>query len=55
MTSNLSEIIASNPIVESLFLGLKDTKHAMLFWCYFIIRRFTVSAIAAFLGGYQAI
>ena len=47
--NGLDLLIEENPLVESLFIGLKSTKHAKRFWAYFILRRLLVASIAVFL------
>jgi hypothetical protein len=53
-SENGLELLAEqNPVVEALFIGLKDTKQAKRFWSYFILRRFLIASIAVFLKGNQ--
>ena len=47
--NGLELLVERNPVVEALFIGLKDTRQAKRFWSYYIIRRFIIASIAVFL------
>ena len=52
---NLASVMKENQIVETIFMGLRDTKQAKLYWSYFILRRMFISAVAVFLNDYQGL
>lgn len=50
---SIPSITSDNPVVESLFITLKDCPQAKLFWTYYLLRRLFISCVAVFLGPYQ--
>ncbi|TNV87615.1 hypothetical protein FGO68_gene121 [Halteria grandinella] len=51
----IEELQTKYPQIESLYVGLRETKEAKMFWSVFIIRRIFLSFVCVMLNEYQAL